>query len=59
MKESPAPLEREPDLVAPGRTLHTVQPESVEFWQGDQERRHTRLVHLREDAGRRRQLLWP
>jgi len=36
-----------------------VVPETVEFWQGDQERRHTRLVHLREDAGRRRQLLWP
>ena len=59
VKESLARLEREPDLVAPGWTLHTVQPESVEFWQGDQERRHTRLVYLREDAGWRRQLLWP
>jgi len=59
VKESLARLESEPDLVAPGWTLHTVRPESVEFWQGDKERRHTRLVYLREDAGWRKQLLWP
>jgi pyridoxamine 5'-phosphate oxidase len=59
VKESLARLESEPDLVAPGWTLHTVRPESVEFWQGDKERRHTRLVYLREDTGWRKQLLWP
>ncbi|MCT9075811.1 pyridoxine/pyridoxamine 5'-phosphate oxidase [Streptomyces fulvoviolaceus] len=59
VKESLARLEAEPDLVAPGWTLHTVRPESVEFWQGDKERRHTRLTYLREGEGWRKQLLWP
>ncbi|MFJ9377035.1 pyridoxal 5'-phosphate synthase [Streptomyces sp. NPDC101455] len=59
VKESLEHLEDGPDLVAPGWTLHTVRPESVEFWQGDKERRHTRLVYVREGEGWRRQLLWP
>ncbi|WP_328685356.1 pyridoxal 5'-phosphate synthase [Streptomyces sp. NBC_01261] len=65
VKESLERLEDEPDLVAPGWTLHTVRPESVEFWQGDKERRHTRLVYVREGGGAgqgsgwRKQLLWP
>ncbi|MFD4557390.1 pyridoxal 5'-phosphate synthase [Streptomyces sp. NPDC058469] len=59
VKESPERLEDEPDLAAPGWTPHTVRPESVEFWQGDRERRHTRLVCVREGEGRRKQLLWP
>ncbi len=45
--------------MAPGWTLHTVRPESVEFWQGDKGRRHTRLVYVREVAGWRKRLLWP
>jgi len=59
VEESLARLESEPDLVPPGWTLNAVQPESVEFWQGDKERRHTRLVYLREGGGWRKQLLWP
>ena len=59
VKESLERLEDDPDLVAPGWTLHTVRPESVEFWQGDKERRHTRLVYVREGEGWRKQLLWP
>ncbi|WP_406130773.1 pyridoxal 5'-phosphate synthase [Streptomyces sp. NBC_00989] len=61
VKESLERLEDEPDLVAPGWTLHTVRPESVEFWQGDKERRHTRLVYVREGGGEGwlKQLLWP
>jgi pyridoxamine 5'-phosphate oxidase len=59
VKESLARLEAEPDLVAPGWTLHSVRPESVEFWQGDKERRHTRLVYVRSGEGWVKQLLWP
>ncbi|MEU6255744.1 pyridoxine 5'-phosphate oxidase C-terminal domain-containing protein [Streptomyces sp. NPDC047043] len=59
VKESLVRLEAEPGLVAPGWTLHSVRPESVDFWQGDKERLHTRLVYLREEAGWRKQLLWP
>ncbi|WP_151478764.1 pyridoxine/pyridoxamine 5'-phosphate oxidase [Streptomyces albicerus] len=59
VKESLARLEAEPDLVAPGWTLHSVRAESVEFWQGDKERRHTRLAYLRSGEGWDKQLLWP
>ncbi|MEU3509955.1 pyridoxal 5'-phosphate synthase [Streptomyces longwoodensis] len=57
-----ASLERiksRPDLVAPGWTLYSVRPESVEFWQGDKQRRHTRLVYLSSSEGWTKQLLWP
>jgi pyridoxamine 5'-phosphate oxidase len=57
--ESLARVEREPDLVAPGWVLHTVRPDTVEFWQGDRSRRHTRLQYVREGDGWRRELLWP
>jgi pyridoxamine 5'-phosphate oxidase len=59
VKESLARLEAAPDLVAPGWTLHSVRAESVEFWQGDKERRHTRLAYLRSGEGWDKQLLWP
>ncbi|MCX4658330.1 pyridoxine/pyridoxamine 5'-phosphate oxidase [Streptomyces uncialis] len=54
-----ARLDREPGLVPSGWTLHTVRPESVEFWQGDKERRHTRLRYTPGAAGWHRELLWP
>ncbi|GES33214.1 pyridoxine 5'-phosphate oxidase C-terminal domain-containing protein [Streptomyces angustmyceticus] len=60
MAESAARLAREPGLVAPGWTLHTVHAESVEFWQGDKHRKHTRLAyHRTDDDGWRKELLWP
>ncbi|MER7975194.1 MULTISPECIES: pyridoxal 5'-phosphate synthase [unclassified Streptomyces] len=59
VKESLDRLAADPGLVAPGWTLHTVRPESVEFWQGDARRRHTRLRYLAVDGGWRRELLWP
>lgn len=52
-------LEREPDLVPPGWTLHTVRPQSVEFWQGDTQRNHTRLNYRAQEGGWARELLWP
>ncbi|MEV6165100.1 pyridoxal 5'-phosphate synthase [Streptomyces sp. NPDC052052] len=58
-EESLARLEREPDLVAAEWTLYTVSPQSVEFWQGDKQRKHTRLAYLRSDDGWDKQLLWP
>ncbi|MFE6892523.1 pyridoxal 5'-phosphate synthase [Streptomyces sp. NPDC057694] len=61
VRESRERLAREPGLVAPGWALHTVCPETVEFWQGDKDRRHTRLTYLSAggDGGWRKQLLWP
>jgi pyridoxamine 5'-phosphate oxidase len=52
-------IEGEPDLVAPGWTLYSVRPESVEFWQGDKQRRHTRLVYQSSPIGWTKQMLWP
>ncbi|MFI6724233.1 pyridoxine 5'-phosphate oxidase C-terminal domain-containing protein [Streptomyces atratus] len=59
VRKSPARLEREPDLVPPGWTLHTVRPQSVEFRQGDKQRRHTRLNYRFADDSWVRELLRP
>ncbi|WNI19306.1 pyridoxine/pyridoxamine 5'-phosphate oxidase [Actinacidiphila sp. ITFR-21] len=50
---------RDPGLVAPGWTLYTLRADEVEFWQGDRERRHTRVDYRRTDTGWERGLLWP
>lgn len=49
----------EPDLVAPSWSLFIVMAYQVEFWQGDQERRHERLRYRREKTGWLRDRLWP
>ncbi|MHA7156264.1 pyridoxine/pyridoxamine 5'-phosphate oxidase [Arthrobacter sp. TMN-50] len=40
-------------------TVYTVVPDTVEFWQADQERRHLRLRYARDGVGWSRTLLWP
>ncbi|MFI6938786.1 pyridoxal 5'-phosphate synthase [Streptomyces sp. NPDC050418] len=51
---------REPGLVPEGWQLLTVRAESVEFWQGDKARSHTRLTYRANgNGGWERQLLWP
>jgi pyridoxamine 5'-phosphate oxidase len=50
---------REPGLVLPSWTLYTLRAVEVEFWQGDPERRHTRVDYRRNDACWERGLLWP
>lgn len=57
--ESLARVEAEPGLVAPGWTLYAVRPETVEFWQGDKARRHTRLVYESAPPGWTKRMLWP
>jgi pyridoxamine 5'-phosphate oxidase len=36
-----------------------VEPREVEFFQGDDRRRHVRLRYRRDGAGWTRELLWP
>ena len=48
-----------PDLVSEGHTVYAVNPVSVEFWQGDAERRHVRLRYRRAGDSWIRELLWP
>ena len=40
-------------------TLFTVAPDTVEFWQADQERKHIRLRYTRSGEGWAREMLWP
>ncbi|WP_436533213.1 pyridoxine/pyridoxamine 5'-phosphate oxidase [Actinoplanes sp. HUAS TT8] len=49
----------DPDVVVPEWTLYTLEPGQVEFWQGDEQRKHTRLRYSRGNAGWERELLWP
>ncbi|MGW0121573.1 pyridoxal 5'-phosphate synthase [Streptomyces sp. NPDC003327] len=63
--------EAEPDADAPTWTLYVVEPAEVEFFQGDERRRHLRLRYRREPAAPTgtpagpaagtwvRELLWP
>lgn len=48
-----------PDLVAPEWTVYRVVADEVEFWQGDERRRHVRLRCSRGGDGWACQLLWP
>ncbi|MEV0317074.1 pyridoxal 5'-phosphate synthase [Streptomyces sp. NPDC050658] len=50
----------EPDAPAPSWTLYVLDPEEVEFFQGDARRRHVRVLYRREkDGSWARELLWP
>ncbi|MGW0134147.1 pyridoxine/pyridoxamine 5'-phosphate oxidase [Streptomyces sp. NPDC003299] len=50
----------EPDAEAPTWTLYRLRPEEVEFFQGEQTRRHVRLVYRRTTEGSwSTGLLWP
>ncbi|MFF5427400.1 MULTISPECIES: pyridoxal 5'-phosphate synthase [unclassified Streptomyces] len=53
--------EEEPTAHAPSWTLYVVEPAEVEFFQGDERRRHVRLRYRRErdGGGWARELLWP
>ncbi|MCL6734933.1 pyridoxine/pyridoxamine 5'-phosphate oxidase [Streptomyces neyagawaensis] len=54
-----ARAEREPDAPVPSWTAYTVEPDEVEFFQGDARRRHVRLVYRRAEGGWATELLWP
>ncbi|MGW0766688.1 pyridoxine/pyridoxamine 5'-phosphate oxidase [Streptomyces sp. NPDC002676] len=48
-----------PTEPSPTWTLYRLRPETVEFFQGDAERRHVRLEYRRTESGWSRGLLWP
>ncbi|MDF6019505.1 pyridoxal 5'-phosphate synthase [Streptomyces sp. JH34] len=49
----------QPDAEAETWTRYAVEPWEVEFFQGDDRRRHVRLRYRRDGAGWSRELLWP
>ncbi|WP_210582583.1 pyridoxal 5'-phosphate synthase [Streptomyces sp. GESEQ-4] len=51
--------QRAPDTPVPSWTLYHLQPDTVEFFQGDAERRHVRLNYRRAEEGWITELLWP
>ncbi|WP_405061362.1 pyridoxal 5'-phosphate synthase [Kribbella sp. NBC_01505] len=51
-------LTADPGLVAPNWTLYTLQPDEVEFWQADPDRRHLRLRYRLTDTWTKERL-WP
>jgi pyridoxamine 5'-phosphate oxidase len=48
-----------PAEPSPTWTLYRLRPETVEFFQGDAERRHVRLEYVRRGEDWLRRLLWP
>ncbi|MFD8547644.1 pyridoxal 5'-phosphate synthase [Streptomyces sp. NPDC059649] len=54
---------REPEAPVPSWTLYVLEPDEVEFFQGDARRRHVRLNYRRSERGGaggwERELLWP
>ncbi|HVX42243.1 MAG TPA: pyridoxal 5'-phosphate synthase [Mycobacteriales bacterium] len=52
-------LEAQPEYVSSTWTRYVLRPAEVEFWQGNAQRRHTRLRYRRDGAGWVRELLWP
>jgi pyridoxamine 5'-phosphate oxidase len=55
-----AKLEAEPDLVPAEWVSYGVRPDTVEFWQGDPDRRHQRVHYAsRPSGGWERTTLWP
>ena len=59
VKQALERLAQEPGLVVSEWTLYTLRAEQVEFWQGDKDRKHTRVRYLRDGGGWTKQLLWP
>ncbi len=57
--ESWARAQREPAAPVPTWTLYRLRPEEVEFFQGEERRRHVRLDYRRTESGWERELLWP
>ncbi len=49
----------DPTAESPTWTLYRLHPQEVEFFQGEERRRHVRLVYVRDGDHWSRQLLWP
>lgn len=51
-------LRRDPAIISSSWTLYRVKAYEVEFWQADQERKHTRLKYQLQDGRWIKTLLW-
>ncbi len=54
-----ARLQENPQFVSPHWAVYAVRPHTVEFWQGHEQRRHTRLRYRRNGSAWTTERLWP
>jgi pyridoxamine 5'-phosphate oxidase len=54
-----AQIEKDPGMTTSNWVVYAVDPDVVEFWQGDEQRRHVRLVYERASDGWSTSRLWP
>jgi pyridoxamine 5'-phosphate oxidase len=59
LRAARARIAADPDLVAADWTLYALTAGDVEFWQADEQRRHTRLRYKRAGRAWTRFRLWP
>jgi pyridoxamine 5'-phosphate oxidase len=59
LQEARARIAAAPDLIAADWTLYAMTADEVEFWQADEQRRHTRLRYERAGRAWTRVRLWP
>ena len=59
LQEARARIAAARDLVATDWTLYALTADQVEFWQADEQRRHTRLLYKRVGPAWTRFRLWP
>jgi len=52
-------LKQDPQLVSPQWAVHAVRPDTIEFWQGHEQRRHVRLRYRRNGTAWTTERLWP
>jgi len=58
LKEQMNRLGQTPTLVSPSWTLYRVEAKEVEFWQGDEDRKHVRLRYRLDEGKWVKNLLW-
>jgi pyridoxamine 5'-phosphate oxidase len=59
LAQARAALDADPGVVPREWVSYGLAPERVEFWQGDPERRHQRLLYTATSDGWSKGLLWP
>ncbi|WP_426334340.1 pyridoxine/pyridoxamine 5'-phosphate oxidase [Paenibacillus silvae] len=52
-------LQNNPDFAEPNWRLYAVHAQEVEFWQGDTDRKHIRVLYTYQDEQWHKNRLWP
>jgi pyridoxamine 5'-phosphate oxidase len=59
VEEAHQQLAVQPDLVSPSWQVYGVTARTVEFWQADKDRQHTRVPYRHQHDRWTHTLLWP